>query len=248
LRSHDDDIAAAFAAAAGERWTLLTASMPQSVSADDEGVDVVLPGGRTVRAEQVLVATGRVSNSDRLAVEKTGVEVDTDGFVVVDEYQRTTAPGIFALGDVSSRWELKHVANHEMRVVKHNLAHPDAMIRADHRFVPSAVFTEPQIATVGLTESQAVAAGLPHKVVRHDYAGTAAGWAREDRTGFVKIIADPGSGLLLGVHVIGPEAATVIQPAIQAMSFGQTAQQVASGQYWIHPALTEVLENALLKV
>jgi mycothione reductase len=248
LRSHDDDIAAAFLEAARERWTLYTDTMPESVSVDADGVDVVLPGGRIVRADQVLVATGRVPNGDRLAVEKTGVEVDRDGFVVVDEFQRTTAPGIFALGDVSSRWELKHVANHEMRVVKHNLAHPDAMIRADHRFVPSAVFTEPQIATVGLTEAQAVAAGLPHKVVRYDYAGIAAGWAREDQTGFVKIIAEPGSGLLLGVHVIGPEAATVIQPAIQAMSFGQTAHDVATGQYWIHPALTEVLENALLKV
>jgi mycothione reductase len=248
LRSHDDDIAAAFLEAARERWTLHTSTMPEAVRADADGVDVVLPGGRIVRADQVLVATGRVPNSDRLAVEKTGVDVDRDGLVVVDEFQRTTAPGIFALGDVSSRWELKHVANHEMRVVKHNLAHPDAMIRADHRFVPSAVFTEPQIATVGLTEAQAVAAGLPHKVVRQDYAGIAAGWAREDRTGFVKIIAEPGSGLLLGVHVIGPEAATVIQPAIQAMSFGQTAHDLATGQYWIHPALSEVLENALLKV
>lgn len=248
LRSHDHDIAAAFAAAASERWTLLLDSGLEAVDVDADGVDLMLPGGRTLRAEQVLVATGRLPNGDRLAVAKTGVEVDAFGFVRVDEFQRTTAPGIFALGDLSSPWELKHVANHEMRVVKHNLAHPDSMIRSDHRFVPSAVFTEPQIATVGLTESQAIAAGLPHKVVRHNYGGIAAGWAREDTTGFVKIIADPSSGLLLGVHVIGPEAATVIQPAIQAMSFGQTAHEVATGQYWIHPALTEVLENALLKI
>ena len=99
-----------------------------------------------------------------------------------------------------------------------------------------------------LLPMDAVAQGIAHRVVRHDYGGIAAGWAREDTTGFVKILADPDSGQLLGVHVIGPEAATVIQPAIQAMSFGQTAHEVATGQYWIHPALTEVLENALLKV
>ena len=83
-------------------------------------------------------------------------------------------------------------------------------------------------------------------VGRRDYGGTAAGWAREDSTGFVKVLADPETGLLLGAHIIGPEAATVIQPLIQAMSFGQRAHDVARGQYWIHPALSEVVENALL--
>jgi len=248
LRGHDVEIAARFAEVAAQRWRLLLDSQPSELRADDDGVDVVV-GGRVIRADQVLVATGRMPNSDRLDLDRTGVRVDPlSGLVEVDEYQQTSVPGIFALGDISSPWELKHVANHEMRVVRHNLAHPDSMIASDHRFVPSAVFTEPQIATVGITEDEAVATGIPHKVVRHEYGDIAAGWAREDRTGLVKIVADPATGLLLGVHVIGPEAATVIQPAIQAMSFGQSAHEVARGQYWIHPALTEVLENALLKV
>jgi mycothione reductase len=85
-------------------------------------------------------------------------------------------------------------------------------------------------------------------VAHHDYAGIAAGWAREDTTGFVKILADPKTGLILGAHIIGPEAATVIQPIIQAMHFGQTAHDVATQQYWIHPSLPEVIENALLKL
>ncbi|WP_116998809.1 mycothione reductase [Desertimonas flava] len=247
LRSHDADVAAAFAHEAAARWTLLTDTVPSEVRAGDDGVDLVL-GDRTLSVDLVLVATGRVPNSDRLDPHLTGVDVDSRGYVVVDAYQRTTADGIFALGDVSSPWELKHVANHEMRVVKHNLAHPEALIRTDHRYVPSAVFTEPQIAAVGLTEAQAQSGGIDYIAVRHDYAGIAAGWAREDRSGFVKLLADPNSGLLLGAHVIGPEAATVIQPLIHAMSFGQTAHDVATGQYWIHPALSEVVENALLKV
>jgi mycothione reductase len=248
LRGHDGDVAAAFTAAARKRWTLETHTMPTAVRAGERGVEVVL-GERVVAADRLLVATGRAPNGDRLAVEVTGVEVDeATGLVVVDEHQQTTAPGIFALGDICSKWQLKHVANHEMRVVRHNLAHPDEMIRSDHRFVPSAVFTEPQIAMVGLTEEQAVAQGVRYVAVRQSYAGIAAGWAREDTTGFVKLLGDPVSGLLLGAHVVGPEAATVIQPLIQAMSFGQTAHDVATGQYWIHPALPEVVENALLKL
>jgi len=164
----------------------------------------------------------------------------------VDDYQETAVPGIYALGDISSHYALKHVANHEARVVRHNLAHPDARTTSDHRFVPAAVFTEPQIAAVGLTEQEAQRSGIAYVVGRRDYSGTAAGWAREDTAGFVKVLADPQTGLLLGAHVIGPEAATVIQPLIQAMSFGQPAHEVARRQYWIHPALSEVVENALL--
>ena len=81
---------------------------------------------------------------------------------------------------------------------------------------------------------------------RRDYGGIAAGWAREDTTGFCKVLADPATGLLLGAHIIGPEAATVIQPALSAMQFGIPAHEFARGQYWIHPALPELLENALL--
>lgn len=250
LRTHDDDIAATFTEHAAARWDVRTNTKIAKAAVGERSVRLELTGDEAgeLDVDVVLVATGRVPNADRLAVAATGVAVDDDGYVVVDEYQRTTVDGMFALGDLSSPWELKHVANHEMRVVRHNLAHPDAMMPADHRFVPHAVFTEPQIAAVGITERQAVAAGVRHVVVRHDYGDTAAGWAREDTTGFVKLIADPDSGLLLGAHLIGPEAATVIQPLIQAMSFGQTAADVARLQYWIHPALPEVIENALLKV
>ena len=248
MKSHDRDIADAFAAVAAKRWTLLIGDEPTSFDAQPDGVTMDL-AGQQIAADIVLVATGRVPNSDLLDVAAAGVDIDErTGYIVVDEFQQTSADGIFALGDISSAWELKHVANHEMRVVRHNLLHPDAMIRSDHRFVPSAVFTHPQIATVGLTEAQAVDRGIEHVVARHDYAGIAAGWAREDTTGFVKILADPKSGLILGAHIIGPEAATVIQPIIQAMHFGQTAHDVATKQYWIHPALPEAIENALLKL
>ena len=116
-----------------------------------------------LNADALLVATGRKPNADLLDAEQAGVDLE-DGRVVVDQYQRTTARGIFALGDVSSPYQLKHVANHEARVVQNNLLYDwddtDSMAASDHRFVPSAVFTDPQIACVGLTETEAIAQGF----------------------------------------------------------------------------------------
>ena len=252
LRHHDPDISRAFTDAAAARYdvrlrTTVTAARPSPAGGDGVLLDIAGPDGRsTVEADLLLVATGRRPNGDRLAVTATGVRLDEAGRVEVDEYQRTAVTGIFALGDVSTVHQLKHVANHEARVVAHNLAHPEDPITADHRFVPAAVFAHPQIATVGVTESEAMDRGIRYVAARRDYAGVAAGWAREDTSGFCKVIADPATGHLLGVHIIGPEAATVIQPAITAMHFQIPAHLLARGQYWIHPALPEVLENALL--
>ena len=153
---------------------------------------------------------------------------------------------MFALGDVSSPFQLKHVANHESRVVAHNLLHPDAPRTTDHRFVPAAVFTGPQIAAVGRTEQDCRADGLDYAVHVQAYGDVAYGWAMEDDTGFCKVLAERGTGRLLGAHILGPDASVVIQPLIQAMSFGLTATEMACGQYWIHPALPELVENALL--
>ena len=112
-----------------------------------------------LEAEILLVATGRTPNGDTLDLDRGGIEVDDDGYIVVDDHQRTSAAGVFALGDVSSRHQLKHVANQEARVVQHNLLHPVSMISADRRFVPQAVFSMPQVASVGLTEAEAERAG-----------------------------------------------------------------------------------------
>ena len=112
--------------------------------------------------------------------------------------------------------------------------------------MPAAVFTSPQVATVGMTEEEARATGADVVVGRRDYGGVAYGWALEDTTGFAKVIADRSSRRILGAHIMGPEASMIIQPLIQAMAFGQRADEVATGQYWIHPALPEVVENALL--
>ncbi|MGN6336813.1 mycothione reductase [Mycobacterium sp.] len=249
LRHLDDVVGERFTRIASSKWELHTHRNVVGAENQGSGVAVQLDDGRTVHADALLVATGRVSNADQLDLEQAGVAVE-DGRVAVDQYQRTTARGVFALGDVSSPYELKHVANHEARVVQHNLfcdwGDTEAMAVTDHRYVPSAVFTDPQVASVGLTQNQAIAQGFKVSVKIQDYGDVAYGWASEDTTGIVKLVAERGSGRLLGAHIMGPQASSIIQPLIQAMSFGLTAPQMARGQYWIHPALPEVVENALL--
>lgn len=201
---------------------------------------------RVLEVERVLLAVGRDPNADAVDAAAAGIDVDGQGFIVVDDQQRTSADGVWALGDVCSPWMLKHVANHEARVVQHNLLHPDAPVSADHRFVPHAVFGHPFVASVGLTEAAAREAGLDVATAVQEYADVAYGWALEDQGHCVKLVADRASGQLVGAHIIGPGAPDLLQPLTQAMTFGLGAADMARGQYWIHPALCEVVENALL--
>lgn len=248
LRHLDQDIVRRFTTVVHERWDLRSGVHPLAVRGGEGDVTVELDDGTTVEGDLLLAATGRTPNGDRLNLAAGGVDAHEDGRIVVDEYQRTSADGVWALGDASSEHLLKHVANHEARTVAHNLAHPDALVASDHRFVPAAVFTHPQLATVGLTEAEAAESGRPYVTALETYGSTAYGWAMEDNSSACKLIADPNTGRLLGAHLMGEQAATLIQPLIQAMSFGLGVRDMARGQYWIHPALPEVVENALLKL
>ncbi|NDK90885.1 mycothione reductase [Gordonia desulfuricans] len=250
LRKLDDDISRSFTEIAQKRWDLhIDTQVVGASDLPDGGVRVQFADGEHLDADVLLVATGREPNGDRLGLETIGLQLADDGRVIVDAHGRTQAEKVWALGDVSSPYQLKHVANHELRVVQENVLKGwDAtdLESFDHRYVPAAVFTHPQIAMVGLTEEQARATGRDITVKVQAYGDVAYGWAMEDSTGFCKLIAERGTGELLGAHIMGPQAPTVIQPVIQAMSFGLHAQQMARGQYWIHPAMPEVLENALL--
>ena len=246
LRQEDGEVSHRFTQIACDRWDVRLDTEVEKVERHEGGVRAHLDDGSTVDAELLLVATGRRPNSDDLGLDRAGVEVDDRGLVVVDAHQRTNVEGVWALGDVANPYQLKHVSNREARVVRHNLLHPDDLVEADHRFVPSAVFSHPQVASVGLGEEEARAQGRAYVVGRRDYADTAYGWAMEDTTGFAKVLVDPTTGLLLGAHVLGTDAANLVQPLVQAMVLGNTAHEVARAPYWIHPALMEVVENALL--
>lgn len=258
LRSHDRSIAEIFTAAAQRQWDLRLNHALRSIEPSQDGMVKVhfeAEGQNvTVEADIVLMATGRTPNSDTLSAA-TFFDVDERGLVQVDEYQRVYSggqpvKGVWALGDVSSPFQLKHVANAEMRTVQWNLLNPQQLKATDHRFVPSAVFTYPPIASVGMTEEearqQADREGFEITVKEQKFGDVAYGWAMDDAEGLCKLIARKGTGELVGAHLIGEESPTLIQPLIQAMSFGLSARDIARGQYWIHPALTEVVENALL--
>jgi mycothione reductase len=248
LRHLDTDIAQRFTDLAREQWDVRTESTVTAVEtgAGEAGVRLRLDDDTAVDADLLLVATGRVPNSGGLGVEAGGLRLLDDARIEVDAYGRTSAPGVWALGDISAPHQLKHLANAEARTIAHNLVHPGDLRVLPHENVPSGVFSHPQIATVGLTEQECVEQGRAHTAYVQAYGDTAYGWAMEDTTGICKLVADPTTGLLLGAHLMGPQATSLIQPLVQGMAFGTTVHDLARGQYWIHPALAEVVENALL--
>lgn len=246
LRHADADISRVLTEQVREHWTLRTSTEITALQEMDGGVRLQLSNGETLDADMLLVATGRTPNTDDLGLDTTAVQCHEDGRVRVDEYGRTDEPGVWALGDACSPAQLKHVANAQERAVAHNLVHPDNLRAFPMEVIPSAVFTDPQVAMVGMTEAQAREAGHDITVKIQKYGDTAYGWALEDSTSICKVIADRKTKQILGAHLCGPEASMLIQPLVQAMSFGLDAATMARGQYWIHPALTEVVENALL--
>lgn len=253
LQKEDPAISERYTHAVERRMHVLLNSIVSSVASDGTGVVATVEGRQgphEVSAEVVLWATGRQPNTDLLDVAAAGIEMDEHGHVVTDDYGETTSPGVWALGDLANHFQLKHMANAEARVLTHNLVHPEDLRPTPTGLAPHAVFGDPQIASVGMVEDEARAAlakqGTEPLVAVRDYKDTAYGWALEDQHSFVKLIADPDTRLLLGAHVIGPDAAVLIQPLLQGMMLGNTVDQMAHDVIYIHPALSEVVEQALL--
>ena len=198
---------------------------------------------RELSAEALLVAAGRVPNSDLLKPEKTGVELDKRGYIKVNEYLETRKKNIFAFGDAIGRQMFKHVANYEAQVVWHNSTH-EHKIAMDYSAAPHAVFTHPQIAAVGLKEAEAKQKGYKILVGTAEYKDTAFGAAMGKPEGFVKVILDRKTGKLLGGHIIGPFASTLIQEIVNAMAVGDKTFAPIMRSMHIHPAMPEVVQNA----
>ena len=186
LSGEDEDVARRFTEIYQRRFNLLlNAQVERSSVQNGETVLEVSADGRTqqVRGDALLVATGRVPNTDLLEVASTGVEVDDRGFVKADEYLETNAPGIWTLGDILGRYLLKHSANLEAAYVANNIFHPDAKVAADYTAMPHAVFASPQVASVGLTERAAKESDLPYVAATYHYSDTAYGASIEDHDG-----------------------------------------------------------------
>ena len=252
LRREDRDISSRFTAAYSRRFDVRTDTRLLEARRDGDEVLISLvdkEGNHAeLRGDELLVATGRRPNTDQLDVVAGGIEVDSRGFVITDQQLRTNVEGVWALGDITNPVQLKHVANHEAQVVRHNLTNADEPATVDHRFIPHAVFGYPQIASVGLTEQECRQQEIPYVSHTQPYAAAAYGWAMEDTDSVAKVIAHAETRRLLSAHIIGPQAPTLIQQLIQGMHFDLTVDQMARGQYYIHPALPEVIEQALLEL
>jgi dihydrolipoamide dehydrogenase len=243
LNRQDREISERFTRAFARRHRVVLSARAERVERTPEGVALTLQTGERLEAQQILVAAGVKPNSDTLDLPKTGVEVDALGFVKVDEFLETREPGVFALGDAVGRYLLKHNANHEAQYAFQNMASPDAKVAVDYAAMPHAVFSSPQVAAVGETEEALRARGADYLVGRREYLGAAMGQALRDEDGLVKILVDRASREILGCHIVGTDAATLLHEVLAVMRLGGTVDDLG-GIVHVHPALSEVVQRA----
>jgi len=219
----------------------------QEVGKGGEGIRVWVKDNEAERrseysAEKLLVAVGRRSNADLLDLDKTGVKVNQRGFIEVDEYLQTSRKNIYAIGDINGQMMFTHMGNAEANLAAGN-GLDGRKTKVDYRAAPHAVYSYPQIASVGLTQKQAQA---KHKIIvgQAMYSSTAKGEAMMEEVGFAKAIADENSLEILGFHIVGPHAPILIQEAINAMSSGGHLNELIDGIH-IHPALSELIQMTI---
>jgi mercuric reductase len=200
-------------------------------------LDVIREGqDTTIDAEQVLIATGRTPNVERLGLVDCGIAVSPKGGIVVDDRMRTSRNGVYAAGDVTGRDQFVYMAAYGAKIAAKNALNGDSL-RYDNSTMPGIVFTDPQVASVGLTEAAAHGAGYAVRVSTIGLDQVPRALAARDTRGLIKLVADAGSGRLLGAHILAPEGADSIQTATLAIAHSLTVQQLADT---IFPYLTTV--------
>ncbi|SEW24362.1 dihydrolipoyl dehydrogenase [Natrinema salifodinae] len=256
----DDDVSAVVTESLETHCDVYTGYEAAAVAEADDGVTVTAePAGGgdedengggddgadtdtvELTADELLLATGRRPNTDTLDLDATGVETDEKGYVETDDHLETTADGIWALGDIVGEQPFKHAADDEALVVTANVL-DDAGEAVDYRAMPHAIFTEPQVASVGVTEDELATDDRDYEAVTVPYDAAPLGLILEAGDGFVKAIAAP-DGEILGCHIVGPQASTLLHEVVVAMDGGGTVEDVAEPVH-VHPALNEVVYAA----
>jgi dihydrolipoamide dehydrogenase len=219
-------------------------SRANSIVETEEGlaVAVTTPEGELgIVVDRVLVAVGRRANVEDLGLEEIGVKVERG--IPVDERMETNVPGVYAIGDVTARWWLAHVAYKEGVVAAENACGHAA--RVDYRSVPACVFTDPEIGSVGLTEAQAREQGYEVMVGKFPFAANAKASIFGERQGFVKVVSERKYGELLGMHIVGPHASDLILEGGLALSMEATLDEIDASIH-AHPTLGEAIAEAVL--
>ncbi len=207
----------------------------------DSGVNVTLEDGRELTAEKLLVSIGRAYNTEDLGLEELGVARGKRGEIQVDSKMRTNIEGLYAVGDVTGGMLLAHVASKEGIIAAYNACGIERHI--DYSVVPAAIFTTPEIGSVGLREHQCKERGIEYRTGLFQFRGLGKAHAMGDIVGVVKIIADTNSDKILGVHIIGPHASDLVHEGATAMQAGMTSRQLGA-MIHAHPTLSEAIMEA----
>jgi dihydrolipoamide dehydrogenase len=249
LPREDSDVSAAFTDIAAERHDVYTGHRVTAVEAQDEphAVHAETEAGDelTVEGSDVLVALGRRPNSDELGLDAAGIDTDDRGFIETNEYLETSAEGVYAQGDVADNAMFKHSGDYETRFTIRNAVHGERTA-VDFAAMPHTIFTEPGIAGVGATEDELADESVAYSVGRAAFADSAMGRAKKLEDGFVKVLAG-ADGELLGTHILGADASTLIHEAVVAMRHDLTVDDVADTIH-SHPTLSRVVEAAFRDV
>ncbi|MDO7785777.1 dihydrolipoyl dehydrogenase [Desulforamulus aquiferis] len=221
--------------------TVKTKAKIERVARTQEGVTAFLEGNEAIYADKVLISIGRTMNVMGLGLEEAGVALGQRGEVIVDEYLKTSVPGVYAIGDITGKVQLAHVASAQgLAAVENIMGQPRKM---DYRVIPSCIFTIPEVAGVGLTIQQCEELGLKAKVGKFPFMASGKAAAMGETEGFVKCLADPETDKVLGVHIVGPHATDLISEAALAIKMGATVEQVTQVIH-AHPTLAEALLEA----
>jgi dihydrolipoamide dehydrogenase len=220
---------------------LLTDKSVEKVDLKDDGVSVQLSDGKTIEVEKVLVSIGRAVNSQNIGLEENGIETGQRGEIKVDKKMLTNIDGIYAIGDVVGGIMLAHLASKEGIVAAENAMGGNSEVNYD--VVPAAIFTSPEIGSVGLREKQAIEKGIKYKVGKFQFRSLGKSHAIGEISGLFKIITDEETDKILGAHIIGPHASDLIHEAALAMEKGLTAADIASTIH-AHPTLAEGIMEA----
>jgi len=223
---------------------------PAAVTTDKDGVTLsVGPEGKEpseLRAEMLLVATGRAANIEDIGLETTKVETER-GVIKVDGRMRTREPHVYAIGDIVGGLWLAHTAAHEGITAAHAIAGDPDVHPIDYTAQPRATYCRPEIASIGLTEAQVVAAGTPYKVGKVPFQAIAKAIIGGEYEGFAKVIAHAETGEALGVHIVGPHATDLIAEASLGFTLEAAAWEIGSATH-AHPTLSEVIGEAAMAV